>query len=205
MTIVAQDAKIDPDLAEKVNENGWAYHFRKRAEEAEQAAEKWYDEYQKLLASKAEATDLMQGVNDLAYRAEQTEKLIRYYRKRRALDHARNKRNAKEADVMQMQLFNCVLGINDLADRCQQAEDELEQAYGQIEYFADVYECLHDLVNVIDSVVDPKELDFTVPSEEWAYLSNAKEILRSKRRQNRYTSFDRDVAEQLEGGNDDND
>jgi len=113
MTIVAQGAKIDPDLAQKVDENGWAYHFRRRAEEAEQAAERWYDEYQRLLHTN-----------------ETTAYLLSHNRRMRALYYRIARR--VEAELMQ--------GVNDLADRCQQAEDELEQAYDQVERLQTILE-----------------------------------------------------------------
>jgi len=113
MTIVAQNAAIDPELAEKVDASGWAYHFRKRAEEAEQAAERWYDEYQRLLHTNEITTYLLSHNRRMR---------VLYYRIARRV----------EAELMQ--------GVNDLADRAEQAENNLETAYDQIERLQTILE-----------------------------------------------------------------
>lgn len=104
-TIVAQNATIDPELAEKVDASGWVYHFRRRAEEAEQAAEKWYNEYQRQLHT-----------NEI------TTYLLSHNRRMRALYYRIARR--VEAELMQ--------GVNDLADRAQVAEQERDGLQRQL-------------------------------------------------------------------------
>lgn len=210
MTIVAQSQPIDPELAEKVNENGWVYHFRRRAEEAEQAAERWYDEYQRQLHT-----------NEI------TTYLLSYNRRMRDL-YCRIARRI-EAELMQ--------GINDLADRAEQAENDLETAYDQIERLQTILEneCIWQssrmaLVNLATEErneaeeqarqlqSDNRDLGDTVLNqgvvireltEKLANLSLHAEMLQEFYDPNSdaYTVLNEAKAllEQLEGGNNDND
>jgi len=102
---------IDPTLAASVDANGWAYHFRRRAEEAEQALE----------VQTARAQELDQGCSWLADKAQLLEQRLE-----------RQKGWFRSAATVAAEYKQ---GVSDLVRRCQEAESLHSASHERAEHW----------------------------------------------------------------------